>query len=150
LAHQNSRRVALTLSDSFCVDRHRADFLNLIEHHIDILFANEEEIKSLYEHEHLNESIRAVSRHVEIAAITRGENGATIISKDDIIEVPAKSVDPVIDTTGAGDQFAAGFLYGLTSNMTLERSAELGTIAAAEVITHVGGRPETKLSELVA
>ncbi len=150
LAHENGHRVALTLSDPFCVDRHRSDFLQLVENHIDILFANEDEIKSLYMQEDFDDAISAVSNHVEIAAITRSEKGAVIISKDGKIEVPAKPVENVVDTTGAGDQFAAGFLYGFTEGRPLERCAELGTIAAAEVIAHVGGRPEVKLSELAA
>lgn len=150
LAHENGHRVALTLSDPFCVDRHRSDFLRLVEGHVDILFANEEEIKSLYMQDSFDDAISAVSEHVEVAAITRGAQGAVVMSKGEKIEVAAQPVANVVDTTGAGDQFAAGFLYGFTQDMPLVRCAELGAIAAAEVISHVGARPEAKLSELAA
>ena len=147
-AHEAGHRVALTLSDPFCVDRHRSDFLRLVESHIDILFANEEEIKSLYMQENFDDAVSAVSKHVEVAAITRGEKGAIIISKGETIEIAAEPVDKVIDTTGAGDQFAAGFLYGFTEGKDLATCGKLGAIAAAEVISHLGPRPETAYAEL--
>ena len=149
-AHNSGHRVSLTLSDPFCVDRHRSDFLRLVEGHIDILFANEDEIKSLFMQEEFEDAISAVSENVEIAAITRGAKGATIISDGKRIDVPAAPVNNVVDTTGAGDQFAAGFLYGFTNGRTLETSAKLGALAASEVISHIGPRPEIALTDLIS
>lgn len=150
LAHEAGHRIALTLSDPFCVDRHRHDFLQLVENHVDILFANEEEIKSLFMQENFDDAISAISKQVEIAVITRSEQGAVIISKDEKVSVDAVPVENVIDTTGAGDQFAAGFLYGFTEGKSLEECGKLGAIAAGEVISHIGPRPEKKLSDLAA
>ena len=113
-AHEAGHRVALTLSDPFCVDRHRHDFIQLVQNHVDILFANEDEIKSLFMQDSFEDAVSAIGEHVEIAAITRSEHGAVIIHKGEQIKVPAEPVEHVIDTTGAGDQFAAGFLYGFT------------------------------------
>lgn len=149
-AHDAGNRIALTLSDPFCVDRHRSDFLNLVENHVDILFANEDELKSLFMQEDFDDAISAISKHVEIAAITRSEKGAVIISNGENIKIDAVPVDHVIDTTGAGDQFAAGFLYGFTEGKTLEECGKLGAIAAAEVISHIGPRPAVKLADLAA
>lgn len=149
-AHDAGHRVALTLSDPFCVDRHRHDFLALVEKHVDILFANQEEIKSLFMQDHFEDAASAISDHVEIAVLTRSEKGAVILSKGQRFEVPAAPVAKVIDTTGAGDQFAAGFLYGFTEGKSLEECARLGAIAAAEVISHIGPRPSVKLSDLAA
>lgn len=149
-AHAAGHRIALTLSDPFCVDRHREDFLNLVENHVDILFANEDEIKSLFQKDDFDDAINAISEHVEIAAVTRGEKGAVIISDGKQIKIDAVPVDNVIDTTGAGDQFAAGFLYGFTEEKPLEECGKLGAIAAAEVISHIGPRPAVKLSDLAA
>jgi len=150
LAHENGHKLALTLSDPFCVDRHRHDFLQLVENHVDILFANEDEIKSLFLQENFDDAISAISDHVEIAAITRGDKGAVIIANGKKIEVAAQPVENVVDTTGAGDQFAAGFLYGLTEGKSLEECGKLGVIAAAEVISHIGPRPHVKLASLAA
>ena len=147
-AHECGHRVALTLSDPFCVGRHREDFLNLVENHIDILFANEDEIKALYETESFDEAKAAISKHVEIAALTRGENGAVILKGGEEFVIAAEPVNKVIDTTGAGDQFAAGFLYGFTENMDMNACGKLGAIAAAEVISHIGPRPLVSLAEL--
>lgn len=149
-AHKAGHRIALTLSDPFCVDRHRHDFLQLVENHVDILFANEDEIKSLFMQEDFDDAISAISKHVEIAAITRSDKGAVIIAGDQQITIDAVPVENVIDTTGAGDQFAAGFLYGFTEGKSLEESGKLGAIAAAEVISHMGARPAVKLAELAA
>ena len=149
-AHQAGHRIALTLSDPFCVDRHRHDFLELVENHVDILFANEDEIKSLFMQENFEDAISAISEHVEVAAITRSEKGAVIISEGKQIKIDAVPVDNVVDTTGAGDQFAAGFLYGFTEGKSLEECGKLGAIAAAEVISHMGPRPEVKLADLAA
>ncbi len=146
IAHEAGHRIALTLSDPFCVDRHRHDFLQLVENHVDILFANEDEIKSLFMQENFDDAISAISKHVEIAAITRSEKGAIIISKGEQIKIEASVVEKVIDTTGAGDQFAAGFLYGFTEGKSLEECGKLGTIAAAEVISHMGPRPAVRLA----
>ena len=147
-AHEAGHRVALTLSDPFCVDRHRSDFLRLVENHVDILFANEDEIKSLFMQESFDDAKSAISEHVEIAALTRGEHGAVIIhdGKETVIE--AQPVANVVDTTGAGDQFAAGFLYGFTEGMDVAECGRLGAVAAAEVISHIGPRPLVNLSDL--
>ncbi len=149
-AHKCGHRVSLSLSDPFCVDRHRDDFLDLVENHIDILFANEDEIKSLYQVDSFDEAKAKVSKNVEIAALTRGEKGAVIINGDDEFVIAAEAVDQVIDTTGAGDQFAAGFLYGFTEDMDMATCGKLGAIAAAEVISHIGPRPLVSLAELKA
>lgn len=148
IAHQAGHRIALTLSDPFCVDRHRDDFLKLIEHHVDILFANEEEIKSLYQLDNFEDAANAVSQHVEIAVLTRGEHGAIIRNRADIYAVDAYAVEKVVDTTGAGDLFASGFLYGYSQGMPLDLCGKLGAMAAAEVISHVGPRPQRSLREM--
>lgn len=147
-AHTYGHRVALSLSDPFCVDRHRDDFAKLVEKHIDILFANEDEIKSLYEVDSFDDAKNAVKGLCEIAVLTRGASGVVVLADGKEIILPAIPVDKVIDTTGAGDQFAAGFLYGFTEGKSLEEAAKLGTIAAAEVISHIGPRPLTSLAEL--
>ena len=147
-AHRNGHRVSLTLSDPFCVDRHRSDFLNLVENHVDILFANEEEIKSLYMQQDFEDAKSAVSGHCEIAVLTRGEKGAVIIADGQEYVIPAAPVTEVVDTTGAGDQFAAGFLYGFTEGLGPEESGKLGALAAGEVISHIGPRPLVSLSDL--
>ncbi|MGH1397866.1 MAG: adenosine kinase [Alphaproteobacteria bacterium] len=149
-AHANGHRVALSLSDPFCVDRHRSDFLRLVENHVDILFANEEEIKSLYMQQNFDDAKSAISKHVEIAALTRGEKGAVIVAGDKEHIIEAAPVKEVIDTTGAGDQFAAGFLFGFTDGQSLEEAGRLGALAAAEVISHIGPRPLVNLAELAA
>lgn len=148
-AHEAGHRVALTLSDPFCVDRHRSDFLRLVESHVDILFANEEEIKSLFMQESFEDAMSAVSKNVEIAALTRSEKGAVILHDGNTYEIPAEKVEKVVDTTGAGDQFAAGFLYGFTNGMDIETCGRLGVMAAAEVISHIGPRPATSYAEFL-
>ena len=148
-AHEAGHRVALTLSDPFCVNRHRSDFLRLVEGHVDILFANEDEIKSLFMQESFDDAASAVSNHVEIAALTRSEKGAVIRAKGKTYEIPAAPVEEVIDTTGAGDQFAAGFLYGFSSDKDIETCGKLGALAASEVIGHIGPRPESVYKELI-
>ncbi len=140
--------VAFTLSDSFCVDRHRAEFLDLAEHRIDILFANEDEICSLYETSSFDEAAKRVGEHCEIACLTRSEKGSTVVAGGEQIHVAAAPVDELVDTTGAGDLFAAGFLFGHTHGRDLEASARLGSIAAAEVISHLGARPLVHLRDL--
>ena len=148
-AHEAGHRVALTLSDPFCVDRHRSDFLRLVESHVDILFANEEEIKSLFMQQNFDDAASAVSDHVEIAALTRGPKGAIIRNGSETVAIEAAPVENVIDTTGAGDQFAAGFLYGFTEGKDLETCGKLGALASAEVISHMGPRPEAAYNELI-
>jgi sugar/nucleoside kinase (ribokinase family) len=143
-------KVAFTLSDSFCVDRHRDEFRALAESHVDILFANEAEILSLYEVDTFEEAAARVAGHCEIACLTRSEKGSVVITADgERIEVPAHPTD-VVDTTGAGDLYAAGFLYGLTHGHSLTDSARIASLAAAEVISHVGPRPEIDLAALVS
>ena len=148
-ARQAGRRVALTLSDPFCVDRHRAEFLDLIERHVDILFANEHEIMSLYRVADFDGAMQAVRGHCEIAALTRSEKGSVIVRGDEIHVIDAEPVENVVDSTGAGDAYAAGFLFGVASGMDLALSARVGGIAAAEVISHIGARPDRPLKDLV-
>lgn len=150
IAHKAGRKVSLTLSDPFCVDRHRADFRDLIRGHVDILFANEAEICSLYETKDFETAAAAVRGEAEIAVLTRSEKGAVVVTVKDRIAVPAAPVARVVDTTGAGDLFAGGFLYGFTHGKDLAHCAKLGALCAAEIISHFGARPETKLNELAA
>ncbi len=147
IARAAGRLVSITLSDSFCVDRHRASFLDLIRSDIDIVFANEKEIKSLYEVETFDEALQLVRKDCAIAALTRSEAGCVIVKGDEVHVVEAHPVAQVIDVTGAGDLFASGFLYGFTRNLPLVRCARLGALAAAEVITHIGARPQISLND---
>lgn len=142
------RKVAFTLSDGFCVDRHRAEFLDLVENHVDILFANEDEICSLYEVDTFDEALALVRGHCEIACLTRSAKGSVVVSGEHDHVVAAHPVERVVDTTGAGDLYAAGFLYGYTNGLDLVTSARLASMAAAEVISHIGARPEVSLAEL--
>lgn len=148
IAQAAGRKVSLTLSDSFCVDRHRDSFRHLIKNHVDILFANEAELLSLYETEDFDAAVEALRADQALAAVTRSEKGSVIIGDGEPIEVPAEPVQRVVDTTGAGDQYAAGFLFGYANELPLALCAKLGHIAAAEVISHYGPRPETSLKEL--
>jgi sugar/nucleoside kinase (ribokinase family) len=148
LARAAGRKVALSLSDAFCVDRHREDFLSLVRGGVDILFANETEITSLYEMNNFDDAAGAVRAEAEIAVLTRSEEGAVIISGNETIHVPADPVEKVVDATGAGDLYAAGFLHGLTSGFSLEICGRLGALAASEIISHIGARPEADLKEL--
>jgi sugar/nucleoside kinase (ribokinase family) len=148
LAHEAGNRVALTLSDSFCVERHRDDFRSLVEHDVDVLFANEEEIRSLYEVADFDAALDRVRGQCEIAALTRSELGSVVVSGSDVHVVEAHPVAALVDTTGAGDQYAAGFLHGLTHGDELGICGRLGSLAAAEVISHLGARPETSLAAL--
>jgi sugar/nucleoside kinase (ribokinase family) len=147
VAHRAGRRVALTLSDSFCVDRNRDEFRHLVRSSVDILFANEAEITSLYEDDDVEACITRLQGEVDLAAVTRGAKGSVIVTADDVEDVAAEPVD-VVDTTGAGDLYAAGVLYGLTAGLPLATAGRLGSIAAGEVISHVGARPEVSLAEL--
>lgn len=149
VAARAGRKVALTLSDGFCVDRHRESFRHLIKNHVDILFANEAELLALYEIDDFDAAVERLRVDSPLAAVTRGEKGSTVIAQGQgIIHVAAEPVDKVIDTTGAGDQYAAGFLFGLSRKLPLDQCAKLGHIAAAEVISHYGPRPETSYREL--
>ena len=149
IAHDNGRMVSLTLSDSFCVDRHREDFRSLVTDEVDILFGNRDELISLYEVDTFEEAVQCVQRDCHLALITVGAEGCYIISRDGVRTAPAEPVQQVLDTTGAGDLFAAGFLYGFTRDYPLEHCAKLGSIAAAEVISHVGPRPLVELRTLL-
>jgi sugar/nucleoside kinase (ribokinase family) len=150
LAHDAGRKVAMSLSDSFCVDRHRAEFLHLVEHHIDILFANEAEITSLYEVQDFDGALQHVRGHVDVAALTRSEKGSVIISGEALHIIDAVKGVKVVDTTGAGDLYASGFLYGFTHGFDLHQAGMLGSLCAAEVIAHIGPRPQSPLKPLVA
>jgi sugar/nucleoside kinase (ribokinase family) len=150
VAHDAGRLVALSLSDPFCVDRHRDDFRALVEHHVDVLFANEDEIVSLYREHAFDAALQQVRHHCWIAALTRSEKGSVIVCNDEVHVVDAEPVEPLVDTTGAGDAYAAGFLFGLTREMDLAACARVGGICAAEAISHMGARPEISLAELVA
>lgn len=149
LAHAAGRKVALSLSDPFCVDRHRASFQHLVEGHVDILFANHDEITSLYETDSFDDAVGRLVGKVDLAAVTRGAEGSVIVTADQVIEIPAEPVTNIVDTTGAGDLYAAGVLFGLTQGYELEIAGRIGSICAAEVISHYGARPETSLSALV-
>jgi len=148
MAHANKREVAFTLSDPFCVDRHRHEFRRLVEHHVDILFANEAELMALYETSSFDDALQQVKKHCRIAALTRSEKGAVVVSADEVHIVDAEPVAKVVDTTGAGDLFAAGFMYGLTSGRDLGTCGRMGSVAAAEVISHMGARPAEDLNAL--
>ncbi|MFC4726197.1 adenosine kinase [Glycocaulis abyssi] len=150
IARKAGRKVALTLSDPFCVDRHRASFRQLIAGHVDVVFANEVELKSLYQSDDFDAALSQIRAETRIAAITRSEKGAVIVSGEDSVAVPADPVEKLVDTTGAGDLFAAGFLLGLARGADLETCGRLGVLAAAEVISHVGARPLVSLAELAA
>jgi sugar/nucleoside kinase (ribokinase family) len=148
VAHAAGRKVALSLSDSFCIHRHHAEFKRLIDDHVDILFANEAELLALTELSDYDAAIEAIRGHCEVAVLTRGARGALVVA-DRLVQVAAHPVPHVVDTTGAGDLFAAGFLYGYTQGRSHDESARIGAICAAEVIGHYGARPAVNLRELV-
>jgi len=151
IAHKAGRRVALTLSDAFCVDRYRAEFLDLIRKGlVDILFANERELHSLYETADFDTAVNALRGEARLAVVTRSEKGCVVVSRESIEKVPAEPVEQVVDVTGAGDLFAAGFLVGLARGKDHRTSARLGGIAAAEVIQHIGARPAVSLKARAA
>jgi sugar/nucleoside kinase (ribokinase family) len=145
LAHDSGRKVAMSLSDSFCVDRHRDEFRHLVEHHIDILFANEAEITALYQTSDFDQALQHVRHHVDIAALTRSEKGSVILAGEEVHIIDAIKGVNVIDTTGAGDLYAAGFLYGFTHDFDLHAAGRLGSLCAAEVISQIGPRPQKPL-----
>ncbi|OAN49333.1 adenosine kinase [Magnetospirillum moscoviense] len=150
VAHDAGREVSLSLSDPFCVDRHRSEFLELISGHVDILFSNDAEIQSLFSTDDFDQALRAVRGHAKVAAITRGPKGSVVVTDEDVIVVGCDPVDHVVDTTGAGDLYAAGFLHGYTQGRDLATCARLGGIAAAEIISHIGARPAQSLAKLAA
>lgn len=150
IAHETGGKVALSLSDPFCVDRHREEFVELVKHHVDVLFANEQEIMSLYQTDTFDEALQKVRWEVEITALTRSEKGSVAIDRDEIHILDAEPVAEVIDSTGAGDLFAAGFLHGLAQDRDIATCARMGGICAAEIIAHVGARPQADLKALVA
>jgi sugar/nucleoside kinase (ribokinase family) len=145
LARAAGRRTSITLSDSFCVERHRDSFLDLIRNDIDIVFANEAEIKSLYQTPNFDGAMKAIAKDCPVAVLTRSEKGCMVVKGEEVHASPAHPVSKVVDVTGAGDLFAAGFLHGLTNGKSLPEAARLGSLAAAEVISHVGARPEINL-----
>jgi sugar/nucleoside kinase (ribokinase family) len=151
LAHAAGRRVALSLSDTFCVERHHADFLALVEHEVDILFGNDSEIRALYRVNRLDDAFALVARHCALASLTRGADGSVVVTPEGVHSVEVHPVaGPVVDTTGAGDQYAAGFLFAFTHGLDPVTCGRVGAIAASEVIAHLGARPERPLAELAA
>ncbi|MFZ9369745.1 MAG: adenosine kinase, partial [Ilumatobacteraceae bacterium] len=148
-AHAAGRKVALTLSDSFCVDRHRADFLALVKNDIDILFSNEDELKALYQVDSINDGLHQLRDNCEFAAVTRNEHGSVVIDGDEVVIIDAEPVESVVDATGAGDMYAAGFIYGFVRGKPIEQCGKIGSIVASEVITHIGPRPLVTLTTVV-
>ncbi len=148
IARSAGRRVAFSLSDGFCVERHRADFLGLVRDRLDIVFANHDEICSLYEIDDFERAVARVRDDVELAFLTQGALGSVVLAAGERYDVLACPVEQLVDTTGAGDLYAAGALYGITHGHDLETSARLGSLAAAEIISHLGARPEVSLAEL--
>lgn len=149
-AHAAGRRVSLTLSDSFCVERHLDEFRALVDEQVDLLFANEEEIFALTGTRDVAAAVAAVRGRSEIVVITRSERGSMVVTADETVEVAAAPVDRLVDTTGAGDLYAAGFLHGLATGRPLAECAALGSLAAAEVISHLGARPQVDLGALAS
>jgi sugar/nucleoside kinase (ribokinase family) len=147
-AHAAGRTVSLTLSDPFCVERHRAAFLDLLARHVDILFANEAEIRALYEVDDFDQALQRVRGHCAVAALTRGARGSVIVAGDAVHVIDPHPVEALVDTTGAGDLYAAGFLYGWSRGRDAATCGRLGSLAAAEVISHVGARPVMPLRQL--
>jgi adenosine kinase len=151
IAHKAGRHVALTLSDSFCVDRYRGEFLDLIRKGlVDIVFANERELHSLYETADFDTAVKVLRGEARLAVVTRSEKGCVVVSREAVEAVPAEPVGKVVDVTGAGDLFAAGFLVGLARGKDHRTSARLGGLAAAEVIQHIGARPAVSLKARAA
>jgi len=149
IAHGANRMVSLTLSDAFCVDRYRAEFIKLLRDGvIDLLFANEAELKSLYETADFDTAVAALRKDAKLAAVTRSEKGCVVVSPEKVEAVPAAPIAKLVDTTGAGDLFAAGFLTGIARGRDHVTAGKLGALAAAEVIQHLGARPETSLKTL--
>jgi sugar/nucleoside kinase (ribokinase family) len=150
LAHESGRKIALTLSDTFCVDRHRPEFMQLIKNDVDILFANESEIKSLFETDNIDEALSKLQSICKLAVVTRSEKGSVVMTPKSMESVSTRPVAKVIDTTGAGDLYAAGFLFGFSRGWSLKESAMLGNRCAGEIIQQLGARSMKPLNELVA
>ncbi|WP_022720484.1 adenosine kinase [Rhodopseudomonas sp. B29] len=149
IAHGAGRRVALTLSDAFCVDRYRGEFLDLMRSKtVDLIFANESELHSLYQTSDFDTAIKQLSQDVALGVVTRSEKGCAVVEGTDVTMVPASPIDQLVDTTGAGDLFAAGFLFGLVRGAGHHNSGRLAALAAAEVIQHIGARPQVSLKDL--
>ena len=148
IAKQAGTKVSLSLSDAFCVGRYRAEFLDLIKNHVDILFANETEITSLFEVDNFDKALQQIRGHCEIAALTRSEKGSVVVKGDEVHVIDAEKGVKVIDTTGAGDAYAAGFLFGYTQGKGLAQAGKLGGMLAAEVISHYGARAESDLKQM--
>jgi sugar/nucleoside kinase (ribokinase family) len=149
IAHGAGRQVALTLSDSFCVDRYREEFLQLMRSGtVDLIFANESELHSLYQTSDVDTALGQLRKDVRLGVVTRSEKGCMVASKEGVIEVPAFPIDKLVDTTGAGDLFAAGFLFGMVRGADHKTCGKLAALAAAEVIQHIGARPQVSLKEL--
>jgi sugar/nucleoside kinase (ribokinase family) len=148
IARAAGRLVALTLSDPFCVDRHREAFRTLVDRYVDVVFANEAEVCALYEVSDFDAALQEVRRHARIAALTRSARGSVVVGGDEVHVIDAYPIDALVDTTGAGDLYAAGFLFGLSRGLDLASFGRLGSLAAAEVISHVGARPLTPLAKL--
>jgi sugar/nucleoside kinase (ribokinase family) len=149
IAHGAGRRVALTLSDAFCVGRYRSEFLDLMRNGtVDLIFANEAELQSLYETSEFDAALTQLRSDTKLGVVTRSEKGCVVASKDGVVAVPAFPITKMVDTTGAGDLFAAGFLFGLVRGTSHEDAGRLGALAAAEVIQHIGARPQVSLKEL--
>ena len=150
IAHDNNRQVALTLSDSFCVDRFRDEFLDLMRSGtVDMIFANDAELKSLYQTSDLATGISALKEDIPLAVVTQGEEGSLVVTREKTIEIDAHPIDRLVDTNGAGDSYAAGFLYGMTSGRELADCARIGGLAAAHVIQHIGPRSQESLADLL-
>ncbi len=148
-ARASGTKVALSLSDSFCVDRHRKSFIELVDNHIDILFANKNEITSLYQESNLQSALEKVKGRCEIAVITNGEEGSVIVTQEHQFAIDSFQMGNVIDTTGAGDLYAAGFLYGLSTKRDLSTCGKIGSICAGHIITQLGSRSEVSLTDLI-
>jgi sugar/nucleoside kinase (ribokinase family) len=149
IAHQAGRQVALTLSDAFCVDRYRGEFVELMRNGtVDLIFANEAELHSLYQTSDFDTALKQLRDDAKLCVVTRSEKGCVVASKDGVIAVPAAPIESIVDTTGAGDLFAAGFLFGHVRSLGFENAGKLGALAAAEVIQHIGARPQVSLKEL--
>ena len=149
IAHGAGRQVALTLSDSFCVDRYRDEFLDLMRKGtVDLIFANEAELHALYQTSDFDTALKQLRDDTKLGVVTRSEKGCVVASKDGVVAAPAFPVDRLVDTTGAGDLFAAGFLFGMVRNAGYENAGRLGALAAAEVIQHIGARPQVSLKQL--
>jgi sugar/nucleoside kinase (ribokinase family) len=150
IAHDNDRRVSLTLSDTFCVERHKDAWRSLVADQVDILFANEGEAMALYDVDSLDAVLDHVKADVEVGAVTCGPKGSLVVHDGNVIEIPAHPAERVVDTTGAGDLYAAGFLYGYTAGRSLEDAGRLGSMAATAVLGHTGPRPGLSLAQLAS